>query len=173
MVAPRLLLGIRRHREKGSWAGICISQSGNPTGICKSDRENYRIQSSHDRSFPFHPETGWPGDTQANDSFSGTTFGRVDPRGKYGWNPESIWPDRRIIRRYSTGLSPGDQWFRCSRMSLSPIRRLHMGYALWWKIPLQSTGECGRNGPPFCPDKRDGFELKTGRNDHYNARLPG
>ena len=57
---------------------------GNPTGICKSDRENYRIQSSHDRSFPFHPETGWPGDTQANDSFSGTTFGRVDPRGKYG-----------------------------------------------------------------------------------------
>lgn len=44
--------------------------------------------------------------------------------------PESIWPDRRIIRRYSTGLSPGDQWFRCSRMSLSPIRRLHMGYAL-------------------------------------------
>ena len=27
--------------------------------------------------------------------------------------------------------------------------------------------------PPFCPDKRDGFELKTGRNDHYNARLPG
>ena len=70
--------------EKGSWAGICISQSGNPTGICKSDRENYRIQSSHDRSFPFHPETGWPGDTQANDSFSGTTFGRVDPRGKYG-----------------------------------------------------------------------------------------
>lgn len=34
--------------------------------------------------FRFHPETGWPGDTQANDSFSGTTFGRVDPRGKYG-----------------------------------------------------------------------------------------
>ena len=86
LIAEQKVVGLQviTDGEKGSWAGICISQSGNPTGICKSDRENYRIQSSHDRSFPFHPETGWPGDTQANDSFSGTTFGRIDPRGKYG-----------------------------------------------------------------------------------------